>query len=199
MMTTVTGVVLAGGAGRRMDGADKGLLPLAARPLVQHVIARLAPQVGSLLISANRNGERYREFGYPVVGDTLGGFAGPLAGLQAALAATQTPLLLSVPCDCPALPADLAARLFAGLGEAGADLAVARADGSVERAFTLLRSELLPELEAFLAGGGRRVGEWHRRLRAVEVDFPDASAFININTPDDLAQLDARLRATEAG
>jgi molybdopterin-guanine dinucleotide biosynthesis protein A len=195
LKSEITGAVLAGGAGRRMDGADKGLLLLGGRPLVQRVIERLAPQVGPLLVSANRNRERYLDFGWPVVGDVLSGFCGPLAGLQAVLAAARTPLVLCVPCDSPFLPADLAARLFAGLCETDADLAVARADDRVERAFCLLRRELLPVLDGFLVGGGRRVGDWHRTVRCVEVDFATASAFANINSPDDLARLDAAAAA----
>ena len=189
MKATITGVILAGGQGRRMGGADKGLQELGGRPMAAHVLERLAPQVGAVLISANRNLERYAELGCPVLPDTLHGYAGPLAGLQAALAQATTPLLVTAPCDSPFLPADLVARLHDGLVAQQAELAVACADGRAHRAFCLLRRELLPGLDAFLAAGERRVGLWHASLKVAEVDFSDeAAAFGNINTTDELAQ-----------
>lgn len=185
----ITGVILAGGEGRRMGGADKGLQLLDGQPLVQRVLERLRPQVDTVLISANRNLERYAGLGCVVVTDTTPGFAGPLAGLQAALARTATPLLLSAPCDSPRLPTDLARRLCAALNDAGAELAVPRASGRVHRAFCLARRELLPRLDAFLAGGERRLGLWHESLHAVEVDFDDqAAAFDNLNSIDELGR-----------
>ena len=189
MKATITGVILAGGQGRRMGGADKGLQELGGRPMAAHVLERLAPQVGAVLISANRNLERYAELGCPVLPDTLDGYAGPLAGLQAALAQATTPLLVTAPCDSPFLPADLVARLHDGLVAQQAELAVACAAGRTHRAFCLLRRELLPGLDAFLAAGERRVGLWHASLKVVEVDFSDeAAAFGNINTTDELAR-----------
>jgi len=186
----ITGVVLAGGEGRRMGGADKGLQLLDGRPLVQWVLERLTPQVGQILISANRNLERYREFGCPVLADLTPDFAGPLAGLQAAMTRATTPLLLSAPCDSPCLPADLGLRLAEAMEGACADLAVPRAGGRLHRAFCLARPELLPRLNAFLARGGRKLGVWHASLNTVEVDFDDqAEAFSNINSLADLDQL----------
>jgi molybdopterin-guanine dinucleotide biosynthesis protein A len=189
MNEKVTGLVLAGGQGRRMGGVDKGLQELGGRPLVQWVLDRLEPQVDSVLISANRNLPRFASFGYPVLPDLLDGFAGPLAGLQAGLGQATTPLLVTAPCDSPFLPADLVARLYDGLVAQQAELAVACADGRAHRAFCLLRRELLSGLDAFLAAGERRVGLWHASLKVAEVDFSDeAGAFGNINTPEDLAQ-----------
>lgn len=189
MKATITGVILAGGQGRRMGGADKGLQELDGRPMAAHVLERLAPQVDAVLISANRNLDRYAELGCPVLPDTLVGYAGPLAGLQAALARATTPLLVTAPCDSPFLPADLVARLYDALLARQAELAVACADGRAHRAFSLLRRDLLPGLDAFLATGERRVGLWHASLKVTEVDFSDeAAAFGNINTADDLAQ-----------
>jgi molybdopterin-guanine dinucleotide biosynthesis protein A len=184
----ITGVILAGGQGRRMGGVDKGLQDLQGRPMVQWVLDRLAPQVGSVLINANRNLARYAGFGCPVLPDRIPDFAGPLAGLHAALAQAATPLILTVPCDSPFLPADLVPRLHAALMADQAELAVARAGGRVHRAFCLARRELLPKLDAFLAAGGRKVGLWHDSLNVAEVDFDDeADAFDNINTPEQLA------------
>jgi len=132
MSTGICGLVLAGGQGRRMGGVDKGLQPLRGRPLMQHVIDRLRPQVDSVLINANQNLERYAEFGCPVVPDRVGGFAGPLAGLDAGLHATDAPMIVTVPCDSPFLPHDLVARLATARGALDADVAVARG-GAAER------------------------------------------------------------------
>lgn len=190
----VTGLVLAGGLGRRMSGdgsgLDKGLLVLRGRPMVAHVIERFAPQVVTLLINANHNANAYRAFGHPVVADDIEGFAGPLAGVHAGLRAARTPLLATVPCDTPLLPADLVARLAGALDAAGADVAVARCGAQPHPVFLLARRSLLPHLEAFLATGRRRVDAWYASLRVAEVDFGDAAAFVNVNTPEDLARLE---------
>ena len=184
----ITGVVLAGGLGRRMGGIDKGLQELNGRPLVQWVLERLAPQVGTVLINANQNLARYGEFGYPVLPDVIADFAGPLAGLHAALSHARTPLLVTVPCDSPFLPADLVLRLHAALQAQHADLAVPCTGDRAHRAFCLTRREMLPRLDAFLASGERKVGLWHASLKVAEVPFDDdADAFRNINTPEELA------------
>jgi molybdopterin-guanine dinucleotide biosynthesis protein A len=195
-MTDITGVILAGGQGRRMGGVDKGLQDLQGRPLVQWVLERLAPQVGCVLINANQNLPRYAGFGYPVLPDRIPDFAGPLAGLHAALTQAATPLIVTVPCDSPFLPADLVKRLHAALVADKAELAVARAGGRVHRAFCLARRELLPKLDAFLAAGERKVGLWHASLKVVEVPFDgEAAAFDNINTPEELARCRAAAQA----
>lgn len=186
--TAITGVILAGGQGRRMGGVDKGLQDLQGRPMVQWVLERLRPQVDSVLINANRNLPRYAGFGFSVMPDVIPDFAGPLAGLHAALSQAATPLIATVPCDSPFLPVDLVARLHAALAADNAELAVARVGGRVQRAFCLARRELLPKLDAFLASGERKVGLWHASLNLVEVDFEDeATAFDNLNTPEELA------------
>lgn len=187
--SAITGVILAGGQGRRMGGVDKGLQDLDGRPLVRWVLERLAPQVDTVLISANQNLERYAEFGCPVVFDRIPGFAGPLAGLHAALAAADTPLIVTVPCDSPFLPADLVRRLRLALDAENAELAVPRAGGRAHRAFSLVRRDAAPKLDAFLEAGERKVGLWQASLKIAEVDFDDeAEAFGNINTADELAR-----------
>lgn len=178
----VTGLILAGGLGRRMGGRDKGLEPLAGRPLVAHVIERLAPQVDALLVNANRNQDRYRSFGLPVIADEIDGFLGPLAGMAAGLRACTTPLLATVPCDSPFFPTDLVARLREGLESAGAMAAVARTAEGIQPVFLLTRREVLPDLESFLAADGRGIQTWLERLALATVDFQDAAAFANINT-----------------
>jgi molybdopterin-guanine dinucleotide biosynthesis protein A len=187
-LSDVTGIVLAGGQGRRMGGVDKGLVPLAGTPMIAHVLARLAPQVGPLLINANQNLERYAAFGPPVVPDAVGGFAGPLAGLHAGMTRAATPFVVTVPCDSPFLPADLVARLRGALDAAAAQLAVARTFDQPHPVFALVRADVLPHLAAFLGDGGRKIDAWYATLAVVEVPFDDeADAFRNINTAAELA------------
>jgi molybdopterin-guanine dinucleotide biosynthesis protein A len=182
-----TGIVLAGGQGRRMGGVDKGLVELSGRPMVAHVLERFAPQVDCVLINANQNVERYAAFGYPVVRDDIGGFAGPLAGLHAGLARARGEFVATVPCDSPFLPPDLVARLHGGLSGAGAQLAVARTFDQPHPVFCLARRDVLAHLSAFLEGGGRKIDAWYATLAVVEVAFDDvAESFRNINTADEL-------------
>lgn len=179
----ITGVILAGGLGRRMGGVDKGLQELRGQPLVAWVVERFGPQVDELLINANQNSERYAAFGHRVVPDRIPAFAGPLAGLHAALTAAHHPLLVCVPCDSPFLPADLVSRLLQALTASGVDLAVARSGEQSQPVFCLCRREVLPSLGEFLGGGGRKVEEWQATLRRIEVAFDDQpEAFENLNT-----------------
>lgn len=190
----ITGLILAGGRGTRMGNVDKGLQMLGDEPMVLRVIGRLAPQVGTLMINANRNQERYREFGVPVWPDELGEYPGPLAGFQAGLRHCQTPYLLTVPCDSPFLPVNLVERLASALEEQGADLAVAVTGEGESRqphpVFCLLKSSLLPHLNEFLRSGKRRIDAWYASLKFVEVQFEDEAAFRNINTMEELRQSD---------
>lgn len=191
MKEKITGVVLAGGLGRRMGGIDKGLQELLGRPMVDWVIERLAPQVDELLINANQNTERYADFGHPVVADRIPDFAGPLAGLHAALSAATHPLVATAPCDSPFLPSDLVFRLQQALTAGQAELAVARTFDQPHPVFCLCRRELLPHLTAYLANGERKFERWYSTLKVVEVPFDDvAAAFENINTREELSRFD---------
>lgn len=187
---TITGVVLAGGRGSRMGHVDKGLQPFRGMPLAGHVMHRLQPQTGQLLINANQNLDRYREFGVPVWPDETQGFAGPLAGVETALTHCNTEYLLTVPCDSPFFPHDLVARLGAALEENDAELAFAVTGAGEQRqqhpVFCLMKSGLRPRLTTFLQQGGRKVSQWHATLHVVEVHFGDEAAFSNINTLDEL-------------
>jgi molybdopterin-guanine dinucleotide biosynthesis protein A len=186
----ITGLILAGGLGRRMGGRDKGLQPFRGKPMVAWAIARLVPQVDVLLINANQNLDAYAAFGYPVVADRIGGFAGPLAGLHAGLSVCATPLLATVPCDSPFLPQDLVARLHAALQTEEADLAVAKTGTQPHPVFSLVRREVLDGLTAFLEAGGRKIDAWYAALKTVTVPFTDAHAFANINTVEELNALE---------
>ncbi|WP_420042581.1 molybdenum cofactor guanylyltransferase MobA [Bordetella genomosp. 9] len=200
----IGGLILAGGRGARMGDVDKGLVPLDGRPLVAHVRARLAPQVGAIWVSANRNADRYAEYGR-VVADmpAHAGWQGPLAGVAAGLSAATLPWIATVPCDTPFLPPDLVSRLAQGLarswenarGDTHSDadpdtaprIAVASAGGRRQAVCMLLPRALLPDLLHFLASGGRKVEAWQTRAGCVEVPFDDApGAFMNVNTPGDL-------------
>jgi molybdenum cofactor guanylyltransferase len=186
----VTGVVLAGGQGRRMGSVDKGLVLLHGRPMVQHALERFAPQVDDLMINANQNAEKYAAFGFPVIPDAIGGFVGPLAGLHVGLTHATQPLVATVPCDSPFLPADLVGRLLTALKTADAELAVARTFDQPHPVFALVRRSVQPHLTRFLENGGRKIDAWYATLKVIEVAFDDeANAFRNINTVDELRQI----------
>jgi len=186
-MQGVTGIVLAGGQGRRMGGVDKGLQLFRGRPMAQWAIERIAPQVQELIVNANQNPGEYARFGYRIVPDELGGFAGPLAGLLAGMKAASHDLVVTAPCDSPFLPLDLVARLRGSLGPN--QLAVAKTGAQPHPVFSLVARSVLPHLEAFLASGGRKIDAWYATLKVVEVSFDDeADAFRNINTLQELRE-----------
>ena len=192
----VTGLVLAGGRGSRMGGVDKGLQPYRGIPLVRHALNRLAPQVGAVMINANRNLEVYAALSVPVWPDEIADFPGPLAGMLAGLTHCATPYLVTVPCDSPHFPLDLVARLAAGLTQNPSDMATAytRADGRLfpQPVFCLLHRSLLERLRSFIVSGERKTGAWARTQRSAPVIFEDEAAFANINTLEELGQLEPR-------
>lgn len=192
---TITGLILAGGAGSRMGGADKGWVQWRGRPLVEQVIERLRPQVDALLISANRSLERYRALGIPVITDLDAAACdmptrhqGPLAGLRAGLRVAAEGQIAVVPCDAPLLPPDLVARLR---GAAGADAAVAEVAGRIEPLFCVVPTRLRDALETAYARGERSPAAWLATVGAARVAFADRRAFVNLNAPADLATADA--------
>jgi molybdopterin-guanine dinucleotide biosynthesis protein A len=189
----ITGLVLAGGRGTRMGGVDKGLQNHQGMPLALHALLRLQLQVGSVIVNANRNLAAYEAMGAPVWPDPLADYPGPLGGLLAGLEHCETPYLVTVPCDTPNFPEDLVARLAQGLAEAGADVAMAATmeDGQqrAQPVFSLVRTDLLESLVAYLHEGDRKIAGWMRQHRCVEVPFDDAAAFFNANTAADLQQL----------
>ncbi|GAB4397809.1 MAG: molybdenum cofactor guanylyltransferase MobA [Rhodoferax sp.] len=201
----ITALILAGGRGSRMGGVDKGLQPFGGLPLAMVTLARLqlGGGVGTVLINANRNLAAYESFGVPVWPDALPDFAGPLAGFLTGLEHCETPYLLTVPCDVPRFPLDLAQRLAQGLCDQDAELAMALApepdaDGQLrlrpQPVFCLLRRELLESLVRFTQGGGRKIDAWTGQHRCAEVAFnapgDDPLAFANANTLDDLRRLE---------
>lgn len=202
----VVGVVLAGGLSRRMGGGDKALLPLAGASMLARVLARLAPQVDTVVINANGDAARFAAFGLAVVPDTEPGFPGPLAGVLAGMrwAASRTPPstdVLTVPADAPFLPLDLHRKLAAGRAAHGTPIALARSGGRLHPVIGLWPVSLAPDLAASLAGGGRKVADWAEAQGAAPVDFPlmafpggPVDPFFNANTP---AELEAAERVAQ--
>lgn len=192
----ITGLVLAGGRGSRMGGVDKGLQNHRGLPLALHALLRLQPQVGAVMINANRNLGAYESMGVPVWPDAVADYPGPLAGFLAGLEHCETPYLVTVPCDTPDFPADLVPRLAQALVEAEAEIAMAAtvADGALQLqpVFCLLRSSLLDSLVAFVQAGQRKIDRWTGQHRCVQVPFDDAAAFFNANTPDELRSLQTK-------
>jgi len=194
---SITGVILAGGKARRMGGQDKGLLPLAGKPLIAHVLERLAPQVDQIAINANRNQAAYRNFDVPVFADRLDDYQGPLAGMAAAMEQADTELVVLLPCDSPFIPPDLVARLRQALESQDKDIAVAHDGQRMQPVWVLLRRELLPRLQQALADGVRKVDHWYAGQRTAVVDLSDyPQAFANANTPEELQALEQALLNT---
>ena len=185
----ITGLVLAGGRGTRMGSVDKGLQPFDGEPLIAQVLRRLAPQVGTIVISANRHHAEYAAYGHRVVEDLVAEFAGPLAGLHAGLAACRTEFLCSVPCDAPFVPLDLVARLSAAMED---DVVAVVAEVGAQRhpVFCLMRTTVVDDLATWLATGGRAVHRWIERLPHRAVSFDDERAFVNLNTLDELRAIE---------
>lgn len=192
---SITGVVLAGGRGARMGGVDKGLQLLGGMPLAQHALRRLQPQVGQVMVNANRHLADYADFGAPVCSDTLPDYAGPLAGFVTALRHCTTAYLVTVACDTPHFPHDLVARLAQALTSTHSDIAMpttievdqdGRSMAFKQPVFCLMRRTLLPDLESYMAGGGRKIDAWTARHKTTLVAFEAPAAFFNINTLQDL-------------
>jgi molybdopterin-guanine dinucleotide biosynthesis protein A len=204
----ITGVVLTGGQGQRMGGADKGWLLFHGEPLIVHAIRRLEHQVGALLISANRELQRYQALGYQVVSDDKDAhgttpYAGPLAGVLVAMRACKTPWMITIPCDSPQLPGDLAARMVSSVLQANPMPFLATAttpstkSHTAHPVFSLLHCRLQPRLADYLRSGGRSMRQWQAQEGALQVPFEDAAAFTNLNTLQDLAALQSRCNGIE--
>jgi molybdopterin-guanine dinucleotide biosynthesis protein A len=195
----VTGLILAGGRGSRMGGVDKGLQNFRGMPLALQTLMRLQPQVGEVLVNANRNLAAYESLGVPVWPDALPDFAGPLAGFLTGLEHCETPWLVTVPCDTPLFPLDLVERLAQAVVADDAEIAMAAApeqDGQLraQPVFCLLKRELLESLVRFTHGGGRKIDAWTAQHRTVQVAFDrpgdDPRAFFNANTLGELRDLE---------
>lgn len=193
----ISGLIIAGGLATRMGGIDKGLVLLQQKPLIQHVISHLASQVDEIIINANREITQYQVMGYPVLQDETADFTGPLAGFNLGLKHAKYDYLLMVPCDSPLLPLNLSECLLSNLLKHNAEIAVATSDGDAHPVFCLCKKSVLPSLTNYLQQGGRRVSAWQKSLNYIEVDFTNnAEAFINLNTLEDLAALELKLKSS---
>ncbi len=178
-----------------MGGIEKGLVALQNTPLIQHVINRLTPQADEVIINANREIAQYQTFGLAVLPDSNEDYIGPLAGISLGLQHAKHEYVLTVPCDSPLLPLDLAQRLLSALGKNNADIAVASSNGDAHPVFCLMKKSVLPSLVAYIKSGERRVSAWQKSQQYTEVDFSDCSeAFVNLNSFEDLAALELKLR-----
>ena len=191
----ITGLILAGGRAQRMGGIDKGLIPFHHRPLIESAINRLKPQVGSIMINANRNLEQYATYGYPIVSDADSSFSGPLAGFAAGLKACPTKYLVTAPCDSPLLPTNLVQLLSTKLAEGSFDLVYASSKDNAGKTwaqpvFCLMHISLLKSLEEFISLGDLKIDRWFKELNSSTVVFDSESAFANINTPEELLTLE---------
>ncbi len=194
---TITGIILAGGRARRMDERDKGLIELEGQPLIRYAINALSPQVDQLMINANRNTERYGEFGFPVISDQITGFLGPLAGMAAAIQKSNSDYILSVPCDTPWVPVDLANRMFEAIKREGAELCVAHDGERMHPVFALINRNRLTSLTEYLSTGERAVHRWCKQQHLAIADFSDQpNAFINVNTPEELTAAAEIIKST---
>ncbi len=185
----ITGVILAGGRAKRMNGEDKGLLLVNDKHMIEYVVDTLRPQVSSILISANRNLEQYYQLTkYPILPDNFGYYSGPLAGIATALSTASTDYVLSVPCDAPLVSPELAERLYTGLIQGGGKISVAHDGEVIQPTFCLMKRSLLTDLLAFFKMDERSVRRFLQRHAAIQVDFSDlADSFLNINTTEELA------------
>lgn len=189
-LPTITTVILAGGAARRMGGTDKGLIELNGRAMIAHVISRLREQCQQIMINCNRSQSDYARFGYPLIEDTIQGGLGPLAGLLSALEESSSDYVLSVPCDTPLLPLDLVERMVRTIQDEGAEACTVSDGERLHPVVLLVKRSVLSGLRAYLAGGGRKVHDWYYSVAHCSTDFSDQpDAFININTPQQLERL----------
>lgn len=193
----ISAVILAGGKGSRLGGIDKGLVKLNNLTLVQHVINQIQPQVSQIMISANRNLDVYKDFGFPVYEDEINDYAGPLAGILKALQQCKSEWLLAVPADSPFVPINLVERLSKNIRD---NKIVIPHDGKyLQATFSLIHKSLESDLKKFLQQGERKARVWMQQQAHTIVDFSDQTdAFININTEDDLKKAEKHLQSLMA-
>ena len=190
--TDITGVILAGGQARRMQGQDKGLVLLNNKPMIEYVIETLKPQVGKLLINANRSHDKYSAYGFELISDELSGYQGPLAGMASSLNKIQTPYMLTVPCDSPFITNDLVKRLITALEAEDADISVAHNGERLQPVFCLMKKELLTSMKQFLDEGERKIDKWFNQHKMTIADFADIpETFDNLNTIEDIQSIEA--------
>lgn len=190
----ISAVILAGGRATRMGGVDKGLVEIAGRPMVEWVVQRLSPQVSEIVVNANRSQQVYQQLGMRVVSDTVPDYQGPLAGMASAMTAVRTPWLLTVPCDSPFLPDVLVERFGRVVGDDDTCVVTAHDGVRLQPVFNLMHVSFESGIHEFLASGERKIDRWFSQIEHRTVDFADLpDTFININTPQERLEAEARL------
>jgi len=191
----ITAIILAGGQARRMGGQDKGLIQLAQKPMIEYVLNAIEPQVGTIIINANRNQAIYEKYGFPVVADQIGGYCGPLAGMASGLQISKTPFIVTAPCDSPLIPDNLVHKLYSTLQQENADICTAYANERLQPVFTLMKTKLLSSMLDFLNNGERKIDRWFEKHHLAIADFSDqAETFININSEEELVAIELKLK-----
>lgn len=190
----ITGVVLAGGMGRRMDGIDKGLVKLNGREMISYVIDALQPHVLNVVVNANRNIDAYQKFGASVVADSIEGYQGPLAGVEAGLAQAETPWIFTCPCDSPIQSPQLLPFMWQQIKNTDANIGMAHDGERTHPVFSLVHTSLLDSLRAYLAAGDRKIDRWFEQQKLLTIDCSDyAESFVNINTKEELDSAELQL------
>ena len=192
MIDKVTVAILAGGQGRRFGGQDKGLVNVSGMPLIEHILEQLRAETANIVINANRNQERYKGYGYPVIEDTMPDYQGPLAGFASVMTNLNTEFLLTLPCDAPRIPDNYVSKMLARQKETGAEIVVASDGERLQPVHALIANRLLPSLLAFLSRGERKIDRWYAEHNMVTLDFSDTpDVFHNLNTEKQKQQLEA--------
>ena len=187
----ITGVILAGGQARRMQGQDKGLVLLNNKPMIEYVIENLKPQVGELLINANRNLDHYSEYGFNIISDEFNDYQGPLAGMASALDKVTTTYMMTAPCDSPFIADTLTNKLIASLESENADISVAHNGERMQPVFCLMKKELLDSMNDFLSKGERKIDKWFSQHKLAIADCSDIQkTFDNLNTIEDIKSVE---------
>lgn len=191
----ITGIILAGGRARRMGGQDKGLIQLGMKPMIEYVLNAIEPQVDAIIINANRNQTTYEKYGFPVVADQIEGYCGPLAGMASGLQISETPFIVTAPCDSPLIPDNLVHKLYSTLQQENAEICTAFSNGRLQPVFTLMKTELLSSMLDFLNNGDRKIDRWFEKHHLAIADFSDQpETFININSAEELAAIELKLK-----
>ena len=192
----ITAIVLAGGQATRMNRIDKGLVELNQKPLIEYTIESLFKQIQSIIINANRNIEIYKQYGYPVIEDDLKDYSGPLSGIASCMKAVTTRFVITVPCDSPFIPLDLAQRLYNSLISERSEISVVHDGERMQPVFSLMKVSLLPSLLDYLASGERKIELWFQQHQLTLCDFSDKpDAFININTQEEIDAIEKQLNS----
>ena len=200
LRSDVTGVVLAGGVGRRMDGLDKGLVEIGGREMISYVIETLQASVDHIVVNANRNLEHYEKYPVTVVPDSIQGYQGPLAGIEAALSAAQTPWVYTCPCDSPMQSAELLPHVWAEISGSNAEIGVAFDGKRTHPVFLMLQRDLLKSLRGYLEEGERKIDRWFDRHRLKTIDCSNYSqSFVNVNTEEERISAETQLMQNRHG